>query len=332
MNTLKKYNIKSIERNYFKENYLMWNMFYNCNYNCSYCFTHKQEFYSMNIDLLKKQSIKVRELSDKFLVNRISILGGEFSILPLETFMEIIQPINIEKISLELTTNFSKEVNYYFNLLNKLNNKEILLTVSYHYEYITIKDFFIKVIKLLKQIDSKISVRLEYTLTKKNIDTVIEFYHFFKAVKGKFKNVKLLLFEEINYDNNYKISDVTNSKFLIKKYPFLEEYFDEYRNCLVEYEKNTIKEQKYIDFDKLCTKGCYCHQNEFSLEEGKLTTFCSELNYLVTKDITKTDISKIKIPYWNKCCMDFCSNSFVKVQQNIKETEKNKIWDPYADK
>ena len=135
------------------DNFLLtWKMSTTCNYHCSYCTnlenvsTYKVKY--TNKDLVEK-AIKINKLIRNNNINKLplklKLMGGETTLYNLTEILNYIENIS----QLVIATNFSKDLDYFYDLEDYCKKRNIFLTLicSYHIEN---KDFITKFIDLTK--------------------------------------------------------------------------------------------------------------------------------------------------------------------------------------
>jgi MoaA/NifB/PqqE/SkfB family radical SAM enzyme len=134
--------------------FLVWDISYRCNYNCSYCPTHESLMSedSIYISMNKMQEISY-DMYKRYSSCHIRFSGGEPFIYP--NFIEFLQELS-EFHTLEVSTNLSMDVN---ELKKKLRPEGILLSTSFHPEFVNIHEF-LKKISFLK--NNKFNVSVTY--------------------------------------------------------------------------------------------------------------------------------------------------------------------------
>jgi hypothetical protein len=149
-----------------------------------------------------------------------------------------------------------------------LETKEIVLTLSYHSNFLSIKDFFEKIENMVSNsINKNIVYRIQYTVSDNTEKQILVFYaNYLKLIK-KFRNIKfkLSLFEEFHYDPNepFKIINIYNSRRIGEKYPFLQKYLEQYK---IYNSSFSLKEKD----EMICPYNCYCYGYDILLHSGKL--------------------------------------------------------------
>lgn len=187
--------------------FLVWDISYRCNYNCSYCSTHKsltvKDSICINIDKMREIS---HDMYKCYSSCHIRFSGGEPFIYP--NFIEFLQMLS-EYHTLEVSTNLSMDVN---ELKEKLHPEGLLLSSSFHPEFVNIHEFLKKVL-FLKNNRFNVSV------------TFVAYPPFLKQT-GYFKEV-------LEKNGIQFIIQPFKGSFTGRKYP--DEYTDEERILLRDY-------------------------------------------------------------------------------------------------
>lgn len=134
---------------------IKWRLTDACNYGCSYCIRGPQKV-SVTEDVQKCSSAVpyveqiINNLQQRFNSKiKIDLIGGEVSLLNLVGLFDKFSTLeNIEAVN--ITTNCSRDVNYYADLYYYLKEKDVkfTMTASFHYEKTTLDAFFEKAQKL----------------------------------------------------------------------------------------------------------------------------------------------------------------------------------------
>lgn len=175
--------IKSIIRATEYQLNIKWRLTDCCNYNCSYCIRKDKLDNIKNIksdQKLIEDTIPeiARLILESNKTTRIELIGGEVSILDLETILlNLFKSTNNLIKRINITSNFSRDVSYYNNLIDICTNYgvELFMTFSWHKEYTQLNSFIDK-LKLLT-ISDFISVKVEMVNTldnKKDVNDFIE--------------------------------------------------------------------------------------------------------------------------------------------------------------
>ena len=134
---------------------IKWRLTDACNYKCSYCLRYAwsnktqdtslvQQDNSLAISLIPEVARIINEMPGKV---KLDLIGGEVSLLDLETILNGIFAITSDKLfRLNITTNMFRPAEYYTNLCNIVykNGAELGITCSWHSERCTFEDFFEK--------------------------------------------------------------------------------------------------------------------------------------------------------------------------------------------
>lgn len=317
---MKQNNIKKIiDRK--KEFFFSWMLFKHCNYNCSYCLEKNLIRDKKSIDELKKIADKIYYIYSKnlFKFDCLSLLGGEISLLNLEDFKYIFNNFNnIQDLKLEYITNFSADNNYYLELVKFFNIKEIILKLSLHTEFISIEDFFKKILLLnfllQKNNINNVKIKIEYVLTKnncKNIDKIISWYKKIKKINNKVE----LCFQEA-YTPHYIKNNIYSwgDKYLYLNKKISTEYLNQKMSYEVEFTDGNVKNLKLDNVFNL--KKIECLTNNIFLENNILTTNCCQ--NVLTNDFLNSDVNKINFELaktaFFKCKRKICCRVFKEVR------------------
>ena len=87
---------------------------YFCNYNCSYCYLGSLKKDPTYINL-EKLELQLQEIGQRFTIDRVDVFGGEITLLPIDTIVEII----------EICKKYSPKVTFVTNLSNPARASEI---------------------------------------------------------------------------------------------------------------------------------------------------------------------------------------------------------------
>ena len=303
---------------------LVWEMFYNCNYNCSYCFQRERKDNKIPIDVnkLKETSLKIKNFIIKNKIDIISLAGGEVSILKNEDLKQIINNfVDIDNLEICIITNFSRSVEYYFDLIKDFN-KKISFSLSYHEK--DIKSFFDKVENFIKR-SPNADVSINYVM--ENCLETKKFFYFFSLLKKKYEALELHLIikmqplyneEKSNFfgfdRNKEKIFKLLNDKNINKYIGWKNKLEIEYANS---------RKQKLIERDLLKdgeeylikgTTGFECSIVEFMIEpDGGVYPACYDKMIF---NILKEDIPTFKDGIFiNKCNTDRCLCDFLCIEK-----------------
>ena len=269
-----------------------------CNLNCEYCYAMKIYKDKWNTeDLTIQQFSKIIKIlntlkKDK---NKISILGGEPFVHPnIDTIINILKKVNskyfIEK---NIFTNFILPFEKYLIL----ENSDINLRISFHWELIKNKDNFFNKIKKLK---------------KYNINTIIHFM-VSKNNYNELNNYKEKILELNNL--NFKLY----CDFIINDNSWLDElkgFTDIYltnvldKDLLEIFKKSinfNINEKVKFNFDyfKNFTKNLICSENLVSIDiYGNCRLHCQDKTFNIFESKGISQLLKYQTPF--QCKHDFC--------------------------
>lgn len=303
---------------------LVWEMFYNCNGNCSYCFQRERRDNKIPIDVnkLKEASLKIKEFIIKNKIDRISLAGGEISILKNEDLKQIINSfVDIDNLEICIITNFFRSVEYYSNLIKGFT-KKINFSLSYHVK--DMKGFFDKVenfIKCSPNADVSINYVMESRLETK------KFFYFFNKLKKKYEALDLHLIikmqplynkEKSNFygfdQDKEKIFKLLNDKNINKYIGWKNKLEIEY----TDFRKQNLRERELLKYGKEYlikgTTGFECSIVEFMIEpDGGVYPACYDKMIF---NILKEDIPLFKNGIFiNKCNTDRCMCDFLCIEK-----------------
>lgn len=292
---------------------------YLCNYNCSYCAQkNNRKLYkeSENLNEINKKLLNtVDKLCQTLFVNKkimdeynnsLQIIGGEPSIINL---YEIINKLIINKTyikNLKIFTNFSKNIEYYIKLvelLNKLNAK-VILSVSFHDEYISLEEFYKKIKKFSDLISNNknVSFYTKMVVTNKhNIKYIEKFLSISKNtifetdIVPCYENSKIdkyvytyncnLNNELYNYIANRTIKKQKNKEEMIETYNLFQ--ILKKPDSFFLKKKRKVLPNLWIDYNGLISFPC--KKTDINIEDiniEKLYTLCDD----------------IKCQNFNECC------------------------------
>lgn len=191
-----------------------------CNYNCSYCFQEKHQNPS---EQQKRNVEKVMKLifstlnklieNSKYEYVTIVLLGGEVVLYDLNLLFSLLT--TKKKISIEIKTNFSKQISYYKNILEKNKNINFYITISLHNEYLSYKNYKHKLLKLKKEKTNNLKeIKTNFVISNDaSIFLLLKLKLF-----SKINNFKLnLILQKIEEDNTVKL-DFLHSLFYRKNF------------------------------------------------------------------------------------------------------------------
>lgn len=149
---------------YFKERELdgsstliiKWRLFTQCNFHCSYCIaatTGNRTDYDPKELVDKEESLckAARDLStvlDTVYTDidrvQLELIGGEVTLINLKNILNNIKTNKLWRV--QITTNFSRTVDYYIDLADYLASRDIefSLSCSWHYAYMSLSDYIAK--------------------------------------------------------------------------------------------------------------------------------------------------------------------------------------------
>lgn len=181
---MSKYKIKTLTNNFCKDVIcLKWRITYTCNYHCPYCIQIKQGLKGYNGALLEEETEKLFSLAEKIdpFLSRVNpenkdvvleVIGGEVTLIDLISLMEKIKDKNIKK--LNITTNGSKPIDYFYFLANYLHERgiKLIITMSFHDSQTTFSEYMYKAEKIKALADE---FSCEYVSRLDNQETVKQF-------------------------------------------------------------------------------------------------------------------------------------------------------------
>lgn len=160
---------------------IKWRLTNCCNYKCSYCVRKKKwdEISKLKED---KEIIKntipqiIRIINEKQVITKIDLIGGEVSLFDLkELINEIKEGTNDLLKKVTITTNFSRSIEYYNDLIKYCNDNKIRIsiTASFHPEFTNLNNMINKAKDLIKS--NYLTFKLEMVSTNDNLDLVNDF-------------------------------------------------------------------------------------------------------------------------------------------------------------
>lgn len=281
--------------------YFTWMMFPYCNYNCSYCFEKEMYFGNEKIDIeeLKKIANKIYDYCNINNILRLNVFGGEPTILDYSKIIYIFEKfLNDKKIIFEITTNFYRDIDYFFNLLKAFkNNYCFYITCSFHEEFTTQVLFFKKILKLSKLAEEfpNSKIKIKVVINKNNENNIRKFFNNYKIIK-KFSNIELEILEGYKINNNFRMIDIYDSSKIINKNPDMEGYFCQNKsyNVLTEDNKTSKMTTKqicsFLNTTNLSCKGYKCYKKDVVLKENKLIDLC---HGIITNDFLNYNVAKV---------------------------------------
>lgn len=232
---------------------LKWRLTTLCNYKCSYCVqTKKENNADLKTDFDQCMSVIddviriANELHRKHNKNiRIDLIGGEVSLFDdLKILLDKLYQVECVG-EIYITTNLSRNIDYYIELCNivKKYNKTLTLCASYHDEYVDL-DKFIDKAKILHELIHNDLILETVALKNKNIDEFIKLCDEIGCqymCDGNMKDVSKSGNVYKNNMNRYRYKVITVSG---------EESFYTTRNELIMNISNS--------YNKICTLAKYC--------------------------------------------------------------------------
>lgn len=295
--------IKSIFKLYTYPLEIKWRLTELCNYSCSYCI-RKDSTQKIQSEAIQEQNALILNtvpdvisiINNRKLKTKINLIGGEVSLLDLPSILKSLFSLQennyISRIS--ITTNFSRSINYYQTLITlcKKYNCEFTLTCSWHSEFMSLKEFIDKVIKLKKE--SEIRISCETVSRENNKDLVQEFINLCEQ-----NNIIYKIDTDFNSKDKSnlvtKVSDLSKGGYRIIFDDNSEDHVKSLRLLLKQYGDdiakhiNTLDYFCSIDYDYICIR-----ENNFLSSEGCM---CKKLKPL----------KEYKTPLKFKKCVHPCS-------------------------
>lgn len=325
INFLKENKIKKITWDFPKKEdinrrILSWEMFSDCNYNCSKCFQNSYRNKSIinfkEIDKLIYNSKKVYDLYKINNFRRIEIIGGEITLLSSENLIKILSIFENEKnLIINLYSNFSREENYFFPIIDKFCNlKRLELTLSFHEEKISLNEYVKKLNKLLEYTKNKQNVKviMQFTVNANNIKLLNQLYKIYNVYKQLY-NISMSIHEELIMNNKHEIIssfNIYNEK-NIKLNEELLSFFNRNKKYEICYKNNSIK-KSLLPRDSISFNGCKCFTDAYTINFfGNLTDICC--NHIYIKNFYEKE--PIVLPENSICSSNFCCCSFFKVEE-----------------
>jgi len=282
-----------------EEDFLIkWRLTECCNYHCSYCIRNKFKRPSDNLKLDQELCIRTK---DKIinLINKINktikldLIGGEPTLIDLFPILsDLISKTNNLIKQILITTNFSRPLNYFTDIINLCakNNIKVNLVCSFHKEFIKLEMFMNK-IKLLNSLDySNLNLIVE-TVQAGDLE-----------LENKFKTIceENNLIYHIDRDSRKELNNNSESISNDKKTKLIS--LDEDNN-LVEYSsfRQFCNYKNFSPFGMFCTKDF----DSFLIENGLHVGFDPKNNKIgcrIKSDID--DFTPLTIP---KVCLSNCN-------------------------
>lgn len=205
--------IRSIIRSEEFELNIKWRLTNCCNYNCSYCIRKNKLDDIKNIkydqQLLEETLPEiVRLILENNKTTRIELMGGEVSILNLETILlKLFNSTNNLIKRINITSNFSRDISYYNNLIKICSeyNVQFYATFSWHREYSTLEKFINKFNQL--ENNELTHFEIETVSQSNNIEEIKEFIN----VCNK-NNIDYLVDADVKDKNCNELITTTNKR------------------------------------------------------------------------------------------------------------------------
>lgn len=264
----------------------------NCNYKCDYCCAYKDEQYS-DLNTINNIIYFFKQLNDLGTTDYIEIqlFGGECTLHP--NFIYIIEELSkLNKIKFILFTNLSSDLNIYKQFCEIANNKIHNISVSYHYNHCSTKEFINK------------------------IDYLLNNYNVIVKANCMLANNRYTEDDYINIFSQF----INNKNFKISLFPILQS--NVYDNVEPSYDniiENKNKEvQLHIDKNTINTRyNSYCDSyitNAFISSDGILnrcfqykSSFRLNLNERENIINKYKNICKLKFKCYIKICYEFAN-------------------------
>lgn len=284
-----------------KEVIISWQMTYWCNYKCEYCIQRRTKNVDRtfpNMPFLCEQASKINNAIEASDVTnfKLSLIGGEITYIDLKYLFD--NYLTSSKISrVHITTNLSRDIDYFIDIKNYFNQKNIKVKISpsLHLTQIKNLDDFINKAKYLKS-------RVELVVSEYNL-------HLLENAIVKLLDANLSPYLEIDRmsTNPKYIEEVTNN--LILKYNLEQE--DKKKSYIIE-----LKNKDKLEVDKnditryLCDKSFYnsniiCSTNIRFSNNKWLKGTCKQRSILAEEEDLKSFIHKSRCSDCSKAC-SFC--------------------------
>lgn len=284
-----------------KEVNISWQMTYWCNYNCEYCIQKGSKNNGKvfpNMSFLCQQALNINNTIEASDVTRfkLSLIGGEITYIDLKyLFDNYLTSTKITKV--HITTNLSRDIDYFIDITNYFNEKNIKVKIvpSLHLTQIKNLDDFINKAKYLKS-------RVELVVSEYNLSLLEN-----AIVKLLEANLSPYLEIDRLSTNPTYIEEVTNN--LILKYNLQKEdkkkaYIIELNNKdKIEVDKNDIT--RYLHDKAFYNSNIICSTNIRFANNKWLKGVCEQRNVLAEEEDLKSFIHKSQCSDCSKAC-SFC--------------------------
>ena len=141
--------VSSYEKDLFV---IKWRITRLCNLHCSYCVQVKnrtqfsQAAVQKETETLLKAAPDISAMMDRLSMKKVKLefVGGEMSLFDLKKILSLITSKKLKRV--QLTTNFTRNEEYYISLAHYLRQRNIELTItcSFHYEFMSMDTYFSK--------------------------------------------------------------------------------------------------------------------------------------------------------------------------------------------
>ena len=303
MSIYKNEDIKSIEytRNVFK---IKWRLTGWCNYHCPYCINgqNKEKNDTWNDDnILIQRAIKINEMLKNNNITKpihLSLLGGEVIFLNIKAIVSKIDNIS----NLNITTNFSKPVNYFKDLFVwcKQRGIKLFLHCSYHPEATNFKEKLLELSNWCKLNHFSVPRGSVVIKPEDDAESILKEYLDFGLTKMVAQRMKLIEDDSLAdlTDDNQNVIDKVNIEYENIKSNIPKDFkvtfnngdiaeFKTMSNFLSKLDKNGFIPDNY-----LCYSGINCIVINW---DGQIyRSNCYELNW--KKSLGNVDIDNIILP------------------------------------
>lgn len=314
MNDFEKNNIKRlIVLNQAQKKNFWWSLFYKCNKNCPNCVQKEMPRYGLNninIDELILKAKKINEYTEYYKINALNLMGGEITILNINDLCNILSFFNLKRYNnIRIYSNMTTTPEYYFAMINSLNNvQKITLLFSYHSSIFDIDDFFNVLDNIYNKIKSvhNVCIKLQFTLTKNMLSLVDTFYNYLTEFNKRNNcSLKVMYSPDLGVNKDFSCYKRENSVNLEqKKYSRITTNLPviiEYNNNKKEISNlNILRNKKEINFFNL---KCYKTDSVW-LYDNDLRSYCSQC--IISKDFLKDNIEQMSIPKYFICKSQNC--------------------------
>lgn len=280
-----KCNIKEIEvkKDVVLDNpmfYIKWRLFNACNYHCSYCIRKDLDKTNNTFDALIEYAKKLNSVKIPF---RLELIGGEPTLIDLKKLISYIENKNLK--SIYISTNFSRDENYFEDLASylKSRNIELYLSCSLHEAECDLNKFLEKSKKISKIVNK---LYIECVSTDKN-----------KSIIKRLKKETLESNIELSIDYLRNRNDNIIAK---KRYTFVNSKKDILCNC---------KKLHHSELSEFVSTGLKCKSNGLYIDvDGSIYgRSCKQKNYIANINDYDFNIKEDIINCPNAIC-NFSSN------------------------